>query len=327
MHMLDRRAVLAGLGATTIGLPPTPAAAGVKLAITQYGQFMSGFPWLVALKQGFIQGEGLDIEGFISSQGGGTSVRNILASDVPFGEVASGAAIAAIKQDIPLKVIYAATNDAGEMAWMSLPGNPISSIKDLVGKTIGYTSAKSTSEMMLRMSLAAAGIPQDRVKLVATGGLGGGLSLLNAGGIDAAPIVEPTMSKSAGKYKLVFRAADYVKDLNFAFGVTTADFARKRPDMLRKLLLARRKAVDWIYANPAAAVPLCAEFLSIDKDLAEKVLPKFIDWKYWSPGGFTKDGLENNVRGLQLMQAVEGTVDWNQYVDQQFLPADLRKPI
>ncbi|MCB1547578.1 MAG: ABC transporter substrate-binding protein [Hyphomicrobiaceae bacterium] len=327
MSTLDRRAFLAVLGGAALGASATPAEAGVKIAIAQYGQFMSGFPWLVALKQGFIKGEGLDIEGFISSKGGGTSVRNILASGTPFGEVASGAAIAAIKQGVPLKVIYAATNDAGEIAWMTLPGKPISSIKDLVGKTIGYTSAKSTTEMLLRMSLSAAGIAPDQVKLVATGGLGGGLSLLAAGGIDAAPIVEPTMSKAGSKYKLVFRAADYVKQLNFAFGVTTEVYGKKEPERLRKMVLARRKAVDWIYANPSAAVPLCGEFLSIDKDLAGKVLPKFIGWKYWSRGDFTKDGLENNVRGLQLMKAVEGSVDWNKYVDQSFLPADLRRTL
>jgi NitT/TauT family transport system substrate-binding protein len=285
---------------------------------------MGGFPWLVALKRGFLQAEGLDVDGFVSSQGGGTSVRNILASPLPFGEVASSAAISAIKQGLPLVIVYAGTNHTGEIAWMTLPDRPINSIKDLVGKTIGYTSAKSTTEMLLRMSLDAAGIAADKVKLVSTGGLGGGLSLLNAGGVDAAPIVDPVLTKSGGKYKEVFRAADVVTSLIFNFGVTTPEFAKEKPDLVRKLVRARGKAVDWLYANPEPTVDICAEFLEVDRGIAARVLPKFIKWKYWSAGGFVREGLDNNVRGLQLIGAVEGTVDWEKFIDQRFLPEDVR---
>ena len=325
MLFISRRAILSAIVFALAGLASVPAKAGDKLAISQYGQFMSGFPWLIALKQGFLKAEGLDIDGFVSSQGGGTSVRNLLASPLPFGEVASGAGIAAIKEGLPLVIVYGATNHPGEIAWMTLPDKPIHSIKDLVGRTVGYTSAKSTTEMLLRMSLDAAGISAEKVKLVATGGLGGGLSALGAGSVDAVPIVEPVLSKSGNKYKQVFRAAEYVTSLTFAFGVTTPEFARKNPEVVRKLVKARRNAVDWLYANPKAAVPICAEFFEIDQELAARVLPKFIGWKYWSPGDFAKDGLENNVRGLQLMHAVEGSVDWSKFIDQQFLPADLRK--
>ncbi len=327
MLLISRRTFLCAIALALVGFAAAPAKAGEKLAIAQYGQFMAGFPWLITLKQGFLKAEGLDIDGFVSSQGGGTSVRNLLASPLPFGEVASSAAIAAIKEGLPLVILYGATNHTGEIAWMTLPDKPINSIRDLVGRTVGYTAAKSTTEMLLRMSLDAAGIPADKVKLVSTGGLGGGLAALGAGGVDAVPIVEPVLSKSGSKYKQVFRAAEFVTSLTFAFGVTTPEFVRKNPDMVRKLIKARRNAVDWLYANPNAAVAICAEYLEIDKELAARVLPKFIGWRYWSAGDFTKDGLENNIRGLQLIGAVEGTVDWSKVIDQQFLPADLRKKL
>jgi len=324
MITISRRAILGSIAVGLAGLNSRAALAGEKLAISQYGQFMGGFPWAVAWKRGLLKEGGLDIDGFVSGQGGGTSVRNILASPLPFGEVASSAAIAAIKQGLPLVIVYAGTNHTGEIAWMTLPDKPINSIKDLVGKTVGYTAAKSTTEMLLRMSLDAAGIPADQVKLVSTGGLGGGLSLLNAGGVDAVPIVDPVLTKSGDKYKEVFRAADVVSSLIFNFGVTTPEFAAKNPDMLRKLVLTRRKAVDWLYANPEPTIDICAEFLEVDRAVAARVLPKFIAWKYWSQGNFTREGLDNNIRGLQLIGAVDGTVDWSKVVDQSFLPDDLR---
>jgi NitT/TauT family transport system substrate-binding protein len=323
MTTLSRRMALVALALLACS-SASPASAAQKIEVSQYGQFMGGFPWIIALKQGFLRDEGLDIEGFISSAGGGTSVRNLLASGLPFGEVASGAAIAAIKQGVPLVLVYAATNNIGEIAWMTTPDKPINSIKDLAGRSAGYTSPKSTTEMALRMSLANAGVPVDGMKLVSTGGLGGALSMVKAGNIDAAPFVDPTLTASGSEFKMIFRAADHMPPLHFSFGVTTPEFGAKSPDMVRKLVNARRRAVDWLYAHPEESVAFCAEFLEIDKPLAARILPKFIAGKYWSPGNFTREGLDSNITGLHLIGALEGTIDWGKYVDQKFLPDDLR---
>ena len=53
MSQLSRRAFLRATTLALAGFTATTAKAGEKLAISQYGQFMGGFPWLVALKQGF----------------------------------------------------------------------------------------------------------------------------------------------------------------------------------------------------------------------------------------------------------------------------------
>jgi NitT/TauT family transport system substrate-binding protein len=118
-----------------------------------------------------------------------------------------------------------------------------------------------------------------------------------------------------------------VTQLTFNFGVTTPDFAKSNPETLRKLVKARRQAVDWLYANPEPTVDICAEFLEVDRELAARILPKFIGWKYWSAGDFTKAGLDNNVRGLELIGAVDGPVDWDKFVDQRFLPEDLHRKL
>jgi NitT/TauT family transport system substrate-binding protein len=326
MEKISRRRLLVALGmAACASLGSRHARAAQKLEISQYGQFISGFPWLIALKKGFLRDEGLDIDSFISSAGGGTSVRNLLASGLPFGEVSSGAAISAIKQGIGLMLVYAATNNSGEIAWMTTPDKPINSIKDLVGRTVGYTSPKSTTEIMLRMSLAKAGIRPDQVKFVATGGLGGALSMLKTGNIDAAPFVDPNLTKHENEFKLVFRAADYTPPFHFTFGITTPEMIAGKPDMIRKLINARRRAVDWIYANPQGNIDFCAEFFEIDRPLAAKLFPKFLqgDPPYWSRGNFTQAGLDSNIAGLHLIGALEGSIDWKTHVDQRFLPKDL----
>jgi hypothetical protein len=37
--------------------------------------------------------------------------------------------------------------------------------------------------------------------------------------------------------------------------------------------------------------------------------------------------LDNNIRGLELIGAVDGPVDWDKFVDQRFLPEDLRRKL
>ena len=326
--VLHRRTAI-GLAALAAAGIPFGAQAAQKMEVSQYGQFLGGFPWIVALKQGFMRNEGVtNIDGFISSAGGGTAVRNLLASGLAFGEVASGTAVAAINQGLPLVLLYAATNSIGEIAWLTLPNKPINSIQDLAGKTVGYTAPKSTTELALRMSLADARVPTDKMTFVSTGGLGGALSMLKSGNIDAAPFADPNLTKSLSDFKLVFRASDYVPPLHYLFGITTPDFAKKNPDLVRKLIKARRDAVAWIYAHPTEAVAYCADFLEVDTSLATKIMPKFLlgatATPYWSPGNFIREGLASNDAGLRLIGALEGTVDWNKYVDQSYLPADLQ---
>ncbi len=51
---------------------------------------------MVAMSKGYFRSRGADITGILTSAGGGTSVRNMLASDLPFGEIALSAAVATI---------------------------------------------------------------------------------------------------------------------------------------------------------------------------------------------------------------------------------------
>jgi NitT/TauT family transport system substrate-binding protein len=88
---------LACLVAATAALAAAPAHAE-QLAIAQYGITAGGWPYTIALERGFFREEGLNITGIISSQGGGTSLRNMLAGDVVYGEANPGAIVVANQQ-------------------------------------------------------------------------------------------------------------------------------------------------------------------------------------------------------------------------------------
>src|SRR5262249_37052755 len=191
------------------------------------------------MEKGLFAPAGLKIN-IISGEGGGTTLRNMLASDLPYGEVATSAALAAIRSGLDIVIVNTASDHIGEIALVANPKSSIHKIQDLAGRKAGFTNPKSTSELLLRLALKRAGMI-DKVEPVATGGFGGGLTLLDAGGIDAAPLIDPILTLKPDKYRVIFHFADLIPRMTWLVGVTTRKFAREHPDTLRKLIEVHRK--------------------------------------------------------------------------------------
>src|SRR5450759_5598685 len=105
------------------------------ITVTHWGSAFYGAPYAVAMEKGFFKKHGVDVTGILTSQGGGTSVRNTLAGDLPFGEVALSAAVEAINNGVPLVIIGGGVQSVADILWMAKKGSPLHSINDLVGKS------------------------------------------------------------------------------------------------------------------------------------------------------------------------------------------------
>jgi len=312
-----------GLSATLAGTAATTRAD--EISVTHWGVLMYGVPYAVAMEKGFFKEAGIDITGILTSQGGGTTMRNVLAGGLPYGEVALSAAVAAAKEGIPVKIVNGGVRTVADTLWVVMPNSPLQSVKDLAGKKVAYTSPKSVTQMLAVMALDKAGIPLDKVELVSTGGIGSGLTALASGKVDAAPSLDPIWSKDIGKYRPLFWTKDLLPPIMQTVGVTTPDFAAKSPDKLRAIIAGRRKGVDFIRANPEEAGRIFAKAYNLDAKLAETAVRNMIAVDYWGRGNFDLDGMTNMVRGLQLVGGLEpGPVDWSKLVDPSFLPNDLR---
>ena len=81
-------------------------AAAEELAVGNYGVSANGMPFGVAMAKGYFKEEGINVTGLITSAGGGTSLRNMLAGGgVPYGEVNPGVVVSAILAGADLKII------------------------------------------------------------------------------------------------------------------------------------------------------------------------------------------------------------------------------
>src|SRR6266852_2828871 len=141
-------------------------AASDEISVTQWGQSLYGAPFAVGMDKGLFKQAGIDLTGILGSGGGGTTVRNILASPTAYGEVALSAALAAAQQGIDLVIVNVGTRTVAESTLVTMPNSAIHSIQDLVGKKVAITSPKSSSEMILLMELRASGIDASKVTRV-----------------------------------------------------------------------------------------------------------------------------------------------------------------
>ena len=164
-HCIIISAVLALASASPVG--------AVDLLVTQYKNDPSGAPYGVALEKGFFKNHGLDITGIVSGAGGGSSVRNAMASDLGYGDVTAAPVIAAAEQGQDVKIVGITSRSLADLVLIVMPDSPIKTPADLKGKKFGISNPKSLGEMMGVLVMEKAGLKQGDVQMTALGSLSG----------------------------------------------------------------------------------------------------------------------------------------------------------
>ena len=309
-------ALAALLALTTFARP----AAAAEIVLAQYGIAATTVPFAVMLERGLFKKYGLDVDGFIGSNGGGTTIRNMLANGMPFSEVGTPAVLAAVHEGIDLTIVYAATNNMGETSWVVRKDSPIKTIADLKGKKVGYIGPQSATEVASRLIMQRHGLASS-VQFVPTGGQGGAETALDSGAVDAIPLSDPVLTQTANKYRVLFRVTDELPNFTNGVGVVKTAYAKSNPDELRRLLAARKEAVDFIYAHPDDAAKIYAKVWKCDDATARQTLAKLIGIHFWSPGPLNAKSMDTLEEGYKLVvDDPSSVVDWRKITDTSFLP-------
>jgi NitT/TauT family transport system substrate-binding protein len=323
--MIQRHAIWAAIFAAMMAFSTSSYA--FQLAISQYGRVTATLPWAIAMEKGYFDEAGIKIDQVIAGAGGGTTLRNVLASDLPYGEVATSAAIAASRAGLDIVIVNTSSSHIGEIALVADAKSDVHKMADLAGKKAGYTAPKSTSDVLLRLALKETQMT-GKVETVATGGFGPGITALTTGAIAAAPMIDPILTLEPEKYRVILPFANVIPRMTWLVGITTREFAKKNPDLLRKLIAVRRRGVDFIYQNRDEAMRIYAKVWQQDPKQVATYFPKYFGYEgEWTRGEFEKAGLAKMSEGLELAGEVEKPVDWNAMIDQEFLPKDLQKPL
>jgi NitT/TauT family transport system substrate-binding protein len=328
---LKRFKSLADVAAFTLGfflaLAAGPASAE-EIVVGNYGVSANGMPYAVALEKGFFKEEGADVTGILTSAGGGTTLRNMLASNAPFAEVNPNVVISAIQQGADLRVIADTVLTVAEFVWAVKPESPIKSVKDLKGRKFGYTNPRSTSQALATLVLQSGGLKTTDAELVKTGGFGEGVAALDIGLIDVAPIPEPLWAKYHNKYRAIATASEMLPPIANVIGVTHANPAGKEP-FIKAVIRARRKAVAFMASNPDESGDIIAKVYSLEPEVARAVVRTLTGSRtngvaYWGEGEIHMDGLNRAVEVQKMVGAISGDFDFAKVIDTRYLPDDLK---
>jgi NitT/TauT family transport system substrate-binding protein len=305
------------------------SAYGQQIVVSNYGVSANGMPFAVALEKGFFQQEGANVTGILTSAGGGTTMRNMLAGDAPYAEVSPNAVIAAIEHGANIKIISDNVLTVAEFVWAVKPESPIKSPEDMKGKKIGYTNPRSTSQALATLVAQAGGLKPQDVELVKTGGFGEGVAALDTGIIDVAPIPEPLWSKFQSKYRAIARAADLLPPIDNVVGVAVAGVSSEKGEFIKAVIRARRHAVGYMREHPDDAAAIIAKIYNLDGPVATNAVKNLINSRtqgveYWGEGQIHLGGLKRAIDIQKMVGAISGDVDAATLIDTRFLPDDIK---
>jgi len=315
----------AWLGFAAAALLAAPPAHAEDIVVTQFGAAFAGNPFAVAIEGGYFKRAGVDITGVVSGSGGGTSVRNVIASKIGYGEVVVSAAVAAIMEGQDIRIVHIGARSVADIVMVVKPDSPIKTLKDLEGRKIGFSNPKSLSEIVAIMTVEKAGLRLDQVQRVALGSLGGALTAMERGAVDMAVGLQVVWAQRSDKMRIVLDAGKDLPPMAQSVGIATGDLMRKNPDMLRKIIAARREAVKFMHEKPAEASKFTEKYFEkVQPDVLARVTKGLVDSGYWSEGAIEMDRLKNMARGLELVGDLKGEIDWGKVIDKSFLPPDLQ---
>ncbi len=298
-------------------------AAPIQIQVANYNAGMSGAVWAVAVDRGFLKDAGLDVE-VRSSGGGSNDIRALIAGELPYVETSVPSIFTAIKQGAELKIVSDNARSFGSTMWFAMADSPVNKLEDIKGRKIGYSAPQSATQMLVYLLIKKLGYSRSDVQAVSAGGLGPSVTLLENRGLDVVTAGNQFFYEAPpGKYKLISSVRDALPPITNVVGVTTPKAMREQGDVIRKLIEARRKAVDFISANPDAAIESMAKVAKWDLEVTRKSVKDLIGHDFWSRGDFGKDDMDNLVAGLREIDVIKGDFDWKPLVDEQFLPADL----
>ena len=308
-----------------IAAVPLPAAAEDVL-VTQYKADPSGAAFGVGIDKGFFKKAGVDITGVINGEGGGTSVRALIASELGYGETSPAAGIAAINEGQDIKIVGIGSRSLADNVIIVMPDSPIKSVQDLKGKKVAISNPKSLGEMTFVAAAEKVGINPADVQRVALGNLSGALTALENHVVDATSIpgILFMMRGGESKYRVIMGPRE-LPELPPAAGIATSALM-KNPQKLRALLAARRQAVQFINQHTADASRILENIYAPlpPKDVAT-MMHDLVAANFYSEGRIEMPLLQTTAHVMKVVGMLDKDVDLKTMVDPSFLPADLQK--
>ena len=238
----------------------------LKLAIPQKGAWDTSFS-VYGDRQGFFKEQGIELD-ITYTEGGATTETAVVSGSVDLA-VATGTLgiISAFVKGAPVRIIAAESTGAADLYYYAKADSGIKSLKDLNGKTIGFSAPGSSSNLALLTLLKENGV---NAKPVAAGGFAGTYTQVMSGQLDAgwAPVPFGLQDIKDGKIVVIARANDSpdVRNETIRVNVVNLNTLQQHRDLVVRFAKAYYKSYQWAFADPKAI-----DYLAADNNLPRDV--------------------------------------------------------
>ena len=250
---------------------------------------LTELPNYLAVKKGLYTQEGLEVK-FVRAR------SNILVAALVSGSLdyitSITSSIGGIMGGAPAKILAGVIKNNPDFL-MAKP--EIGSIRDLKGKKLAVSGFGGASHQRMLIIIRSAGLdPQKDVNIISVGDAGLRMDQLRVGAIDATVLTAPHcfVAERAG-----FKSLGSSKDTLPLPAVGIVALERKikeRPDQVKKVLRTVLKSMKFLRENREEAVRVAMEWLSIDRDLAERSYDTMLP-NYSYDGMISMEGLKASI--------------------------------
>jgi ABC-type nitrate/sulfonate/bicarbonate transport system substrate-binding protein len=232
------------VAASLISVAPVRAADTVIMG-TVGSPSANLWPVFVGLDKGFFTAENIKID-LVYVQASAAVIQQLAAGSIemtmstglvdPIRAIDQGAAMAIVRFEV----------QAPPYVMMAKPG--IKSLEELKGKVISVGGAKDITRIYAERMLAPHGLKPGEYDFVYAGATTARAQALLGGAVDAAIVLPPSnfQIETAG-YNNLGLTIEYAPDLAFSGTVANKAWADRNGDVLRRVLAAQSKSIEYLY--------------------------------------------------------------------------------
>jgi NitT/TauT family transport system substrate-binding protein len=270
------------------------------------------FPVWMAQAAGLDAKEGLKVES-ITMEGGSRGVQVLLSGEIQGMHVGLAPVVQANKQGADLRLV---TSTANTIPITLFTSPAIKTAQDLKGKTIGISTFGSETDVAVSIALQRLGLTRQDVTISQIGGSSQRFGALLAGRIDAAPLLEPTITaaKQKGFNPMLDLAASKTPWI-FDGVVVTSAYLKDHRDTLTHFVRAYIAGAYLALSDVHKAKDLIAQKYKTNDPMV--IDATYNDFKRLMPldAAPLPAGAQNVIAQLQIIGLQVGSKDVNDYVD------------
>jgi NitT/TauT family transport system substrate-binding protein len=233
-------------------------------------------PFHLAMKEGYFEDEGLNIE-FVDSVSGGESVNRLVAGEVdiaysswtPFF-LAESRGAAQNSGGIKL-VADASSAGPNSCVVVALPTSPVKSVKEMANKRVAVTATGTISDLLTMSTLKTNNVDWRNIEWVNTP-FPQTWERLAAKDVDAAFVTEPFITQTqqkAGAVPIFDTATGPTADFPTAGWGSVGDFAKENPNTIAAFQRAMQRGTNLALEDRSLVEPMLVEFSGVDEETAK----------------------------------------------------------